>query len=307
MKSSKATERVTFYEHISANKWRSLLLLFVFSLLIILIGFLFGAVYGSPIGGMSVAFIIAIIYSLIGFYAGDRMILATSHAKPVTKKDDPFLINTVEGLAIAAGIQVPKVYMIEETSINAFATGRDPKHASITVTSGARKRLSRTELEGVLAHEMSHIGNYDIRFMMLVTILVGVVALMSDAMLRSFFYGGHRGGNGERRGGNAILLVLAIVLAILAPIIAQLIRLAVSRQREFLADATGAKLTRYPPGLASALGKIKVDHDKVVDTANKATAHLYIENPLRNVKGRINSMFATHPPIDERIKRLEAM
>jgi len=260
------------------------------------------------VGGMSVAFSIAIVYSLIGFYAGDRMILATSHAKPVTKKDDPFLINTVEGLAIAAGIPTPQAYIIEETSINAFATGRDPKHASITVTSGARKRLSRTELEGVLAHEMSHIGNYDIRFMMLVTILVGVVALMSDAMLRSFFYGGHRGGNGERRGsGNAILLLLAIVLAILAPIIAQLIRLAVSRQREFLADATGAKLTRYPPGLAAALKKIRVDHDKVVDTANKATAHLYIENPLRNVSGRMNALFATHPPIDERIRRLEGM
>lgn len=302
----KVTERVTFYEHITANKWRSFFLLVLFSALIILIGLVFGSVYGSPIGGISIAFIIAIIYSLIGFYTGDRMILKVSCAKPVSKKDDPFLINTVEGLSIAAGIPLPQVYIIEETSINAFATGRDPKHASITVTSGARKRLSRQELEGVLAHEMSHIANYDIRFMMLVTILVGVVALISDAMLRSFFFS-RRGSDDKRGGGNAILLLVAVVLAVLAPIIAELIRLAVSRQREFLADATGAKLTRYPVGLAEALRKIKNDHDKVVDTANKATAHLYIENPLRNVKGRINSMFATHPNIDERIKRLEMM
>jgi heat shock protein HtpX len=300
-----AAGRVSFWEHIAANKRRSWLLLFSFSLIIVLLGWLFGASYGSPVGGMAVAFIISIIYSLIGFYSGDRMILKASHAKPVTKKDDPFLINTVEGLSIAAGIPMPQVYLIEETSINAFATGRDPQHASVTVTTGARKRLSRTELEGVLAHEISHIGNYDIRFMMLVVVLVGVVALFSDFMLRSFFYGGHR--NSDRKGGNAIFLLLALVLAILAPLIAELIRLAVSRQREFLADATGAKLTRYPPGLAGALKKIKTDHDKVVDTANKATAHLYIENPLRNVKGKMNALFATHPNIDERIRRLEAM
>lgn len=306
MKPAKAAERVTFYEHISRNKHRSLLLLVAFCFFIILLGGVFGTVYFDPISGMMLAFIIAIIYSLIGFYAGSRMILSVSHAKPVTKKEDPFLINTVEGLAIAAGIPPPQVYIIDETSINAFATGRDPKHASITVTSGARQRLNRAELEGVLAHEMSHIGNYDIRFMMLVTVLVGVVALLSDAMLRSFFYGGHRG-NGDRKGGSALLIPIAIVLAILAPLIAELIRLAVSRQREFLADATGARLTRYPSGLATALKKIKNDHDKVVDTANKATAHLYIENPLRNVKGKVNSLFATHPDVDERIRRLGGM
>jgi heat shock protein HtpX len=302
---AKPTRRVSFWEHIAANRRRSWLLLFSFSLIVVLLGWLFGAAYGSPTFGMALAFIVAVIYSLVGFYSGDRMILAASHAKPVSKKDDPFLVNTVEGLAIAAGIPPPKVFLIEETSINAFATGRDPKHASITVTTGARKRLSRTELEGVLAHEMGHIGNYDIRFMMLVTVLVGVVALLSDFMLRSTFYGGSR--SDDRKGGHAVFLLLALALAILAPLVAELIRLAVSRQREYLADATGARLTRHPSGLAAALKKIRADHDKVVDTANKATAHLYIENPLRNVKGRVNAMFATHPPIDERIRRLEAM
>lgn len=298
--------KTDFYEHIFWNKFKTYVLLVLFSLLIILIGYVFGVAFlGSGIFGLSLAFIFAIIFSMFAFFRGDSWINSMSHAKQIKKQDDPFLWNTVEGLALAAGVSMPKVFVIKETSINAFASGRDPQHASITVTTGARERLKRQELEGVLAHEMGHVMNFDIRYMMLVTILIGVIALLSDFMLHSFIWGG-----GRRRsegGGNGIMIVIALVLAILAPIIAQLIRLAVSRKREYLADATGAKLTRYPPGLADALGRIKNDHDKVVDTANKATAHLYIENPLRNAKGWTNSLFATHPPIDDRIKRLRAM
>ncbi|RMF55312.1 zinc metalloprotease HtpX [Candidatus Woesearchaeota archaeon] len=295
-----------FYEEISKNKLKSYALMVFFSLLIIVLGYVFGEVFlGDYMFGMVFAFIIAIIYSLIAYHSGSNMILSLSHAKPVTKKDDPFYWNTVEGLSIAAGIPMPKIYMIQEESINAFATGKDPEHSAVCITSGARKRLNRAELEGVLAHEISHIKNYDIRFMMLVTVMIGIVALLSDFMLRSFLWGGGR--RDSKSGGNVILIVVALAMAILAPIIAQMIRFAISRKREFLADASGAKLTRYPKGLADALRKIKNDHDKVVDTANKATAHLYIENPLRNLKGGLNRMFSTHPPIDERIKALESM
>jgi heat shock protein HtpX len=299
--------KTDFYTEISANRWKTFFLLFLFSLVIIGLGAAFGQVLGKgmAITGMVIAFIISIIMITVSFYSGDKTVLSISRAKEVTKKDDPFLINTVEGLSIAAGIPMPKVYIIEETSINAFATGRDPEHASIAVTTGARKRLNRTELEGVLAHEMSHIKNFDIRYMMLVAVMVGVIVLFSDIMFRTFLWGG--GNNDRKGGGGAVFIIIAIALAILAPIIAQLIRLAVSRKREYLADASGAQLTRYPPGLANALKKIRDDHDKVVDTANKATAHLYIENPLRNRRSFLNNMFSTHPDVNERIARLEAM
>jgi heat shock protein HtpX len=302
----------SFYEEISANKRDSFLLMVSFSLIIIaLVGLISWAWAGSWLGGMIIGFIISIIAILIGYYGGAGSILSMSNAKPVTKEQDPFLINTVEGLAIAEGIPTPKVYMIEENSINAFATGRDPKHASITITSGARKKLNRTELEGVIGHEMSHIGNYDIRFMMLVVVLVGVIVLISDFMLRSFLWGGAgRSREGKNMGIiTLVLIVIALVLAILSPLIAKMIQFSISRKREFLADATGAKLTRYPQGLANALKKIRDDTDKVVDTANKATAHLYLENPLRHKEkiSWLDKMFMTHPPIEERIKRLEAM
>jgi heat shock protein HtpX len=301
--------KTDFYTEISRNKWKTYFLLFIFSLIIIGLGLLFGEIMGGfAIVGMVIAFVVAIIMISFSYYSGDKTVLSISKAKEVTRKDDPFLWNTTEGLAIAAGIPMPKLYIIPEESINAFATGRDPEHASIAVTSGARKRLNRTEMDGVIAHEMSHIKNYDIRYMMLVAVLVGVIVLFSDFMLRSFLWGGG-GDSDERPGGQLgiILIIVAIVLAILAPIIAQLIQLALSRKREFLADATGAQITRYPVGLANALKKIRDDHDKVVDTANKATAHLYIENPLRNKTGWLNKMFSTHPPIEERIALLERM
>jgi len=271
---------------------------------------LLGVIWGSWLIGIIFAFVIAIIYCLISYYSGDKAILSLSKAKEIEKKDDPFLVNTVEGLAIAAGLPKPKVYVIKENSINAFATGRDPEHAAITVTSGAREKLNRQELEGVIAHEMSHIKNRDILVMMVTIMLFGLIVLFSQVMLRSFMFGGGRRDN--RNGGGLvilIILVIALIAAILAPLLAQLIKFAISRQREYLADANGALLTRYPPGLASALKKIKNDSDKVVDTANRATASLYIENPLRHKEKTswLDNLFSTHPPIEERIKKLEAM
>jgi heat shock protein HtpX len=231
-------------------------------------------------------------------------------ARPVTKGEYPYLYNTIEGLALSAGVPTPKAYVIDDSALNAFATGRDPKHASITVTTGLLKVMNRQELEGVIAHEMSHVKNYDIRFMMLTTVLVGLVTLLSDFILRSMWYG--RGG-GRRdeggRGGQAqiLLLLVGFLFALLAPFIGQLIRLAISRQREYLADANAAVLTRYPPGLASALEKIRKDPDPLVDNANKATAHLFISTPFRDETGFVVNLFSTHPPIAERIKRLREM
>jgi heat shock protein HtpX len=297
----------TVYERISANKRSTYLLVSMFVILISALGLVLGYFFNAPVFGFAIALIISLAMALFSFYEGDSAVLSLSKARPATKKEFPFLINTVEGLAIAAGVPAPKAYVIDENSINAFATGRDPKHASITVTTGALKKLKRDELEGVVGHEMSHIKNYDIRLMMLVVILVAVTALLSDLVLRTFIYG--RGDRNREKGGYiAIALILVgIILAVLSPLIAQVVKFAVSRKREFLADADGALLTRHPKGLANALKKIKNDDDKIVDAANKATAHLFIENPLRQHKGWVNSMFETHPPIDKRIKALEAM
>jgi heat shock protein HtpX len=296
----------TVYDRISANKRNSYLLVAFFIIIVSGLGYFLGLLFDAPIFGFALALIIATGMTMFTFYEGDSAVLSLSNARPATKKEFPFLVNTVEGLAIAAGVPMPKVYVIEENSINAFSTGRDPKHGSITVTTGALKKLNRTELEGVVGHEMSHIKNYDIRLMMIVVVLVGVTALLSDILLRSFIYGR---GSRDREGGNAgaILIIVGLVLAILSPIIAQIIKLAVSRKREFLADADGALLTRYPTGLANALKKIKNDDDKIVDAANKATAHLFIENPLRQHESWMNNLFDTHPPIDERIKALNSM
>ena len=211
----------------------------------------------------------------------------------------------METLAIGLGIEPPKIYVIDDTAPNAFATGRDPKHASLAVTRGLLEKLDRTELEGVIAHEMSHVVNRDIRVMLLVTVLVGTIALMSDWMLRGMQFGGGRR-RGRDGGGAGFVALIAIALAILTPIIATLIQLAVSRQRDYLADASGALLTRYPPGLASALRKISSDPE-ALEVANKATASLYIANPLKDAPRFMDGLFDTHPPIAERVRRLEAM
>ncbi len=301
--------KANIYDQVRNNKIKSWLLFFIFIILISALGVAFGFYLGSPIGGTIIAAMIAIIYGLIAYYSGASMILKMTGAKPVTKREFPYLYNTVEGLAIAAGIPTPQCYVIDDSALNAFATGRDPKHAAVTVTTGLLKVMNRQELEGVIAHEMSHIKNLDIRMMMLAAVMVGVVTLISDFMLRSFLWGGHGKSSNRKDSGQLglILIVVALVLAILAPIVAQLIKLAISRKREFLADANGALLTRYPPGLASALEKIKKDPDPLVDKANKATAHLFISTPFRKTKGLMARAFSTHPDINERIRRLKGM
>jgi len=297
------------FAEVRGNKLKSLLLLSLFVIIIGALGAAIGLIYHSLYFGIGIAVIFGIFYALFGFFSGDQMILGASGARPVTKKDNPYLYNTVEGLAIAAGIPTPKAYIIDDSALNAFSTGRDPQHASITVTSGLLEKMDRQELEGVVGHEMSHIKNYDIRLMMLVVVLIGVTILLSDLLLRTFLWGGKSRDDREGKGGQIqlIFIVVGLVLAVLAPIIAQLIQLAISRKREFAADANAAVLTRYPEGLANALKKIAKDPDPLVDRANKATAHLFISTPFRKSEGFFTNLFSTHPPIQERIKRLEAM
>jgi heat shock protein HtpX len=292
------------YNQIAANRRNSFFLIFLFVVFLVFLGWAFGKAYDAGRVGIGIALIVALFIALITFFYGDKMVLGVSHARPVDGKENPYLANVVEGLAIAAGIPTPKAYIIDDSAPNAFATGRDPKNSAIVVTTGLLDKMNRLELEGVIAHEMSHIKNYDIRYSMLVVVLVGTIVLLSDWMGRSFFFGGRRNRKGGAGGG--IFILVALVLAILAPIVAQLIRFAISRQREYLADANGALLTRYPEGLASALEKISKDTEPL-EVANKATAHLYIINPLLDHGGRINNLFSTHPPVEERIKRLRSM
>jgi heat shock protein HtpX len=294
------------FDEVRKNKTRSVFLMAFFIIIIGALGALIGIYIGSAYIGLSFAIIFSIIYSLVGYYAGGSMILAMSGAREATKKEFPYLINTVEGLAIAAGIPAPKAYIIDDSALNAFATGRDPKNASITVTTGLLNTMNREELEGVIAHEMSHIKNFDIRFMMLTAVLVGIVTLLSDFLLRTFLWGGKSRERSDNRIG-LIFIVIGLLFAILAPIIGELIKLAISRKREYLADANGALLTRYPKGLANALRKISKDPDPLVDQANKATAHLFISTPFRDKQSFMMNLFSTHPPLPERIKRLEEM
>src|SRR5512138_3092320 len=299
------------YEQISRNKWKSVALVVFFMGFIFLLTWFFEYVTGWGKGGVVLAVLVAMGMAAVGYYQSDKIVLGISRAKPVTKEEYPYLYNVVEGLAIAAGIPTPKCYVIDDTAPNAFATCRKPETAVICVTTGILQKLDRVELEGVIAHEMSHIQNYDIRLQTLVVVMAGVVALLSDWMLRSFWWGGGRRrgrGKGGSGGAEGILVIVGLALAVLAPIFATIIQLAVSRKREFLADASGAMLTRYPAGLASALRKISADTEPL-EAANKATAHLYIVNPLKNIKGGggINRLFSTHPPIEERIAALEKM
>lgn len=297
------------YEQISRNKWKSAALVVFFMAFIFLLTWFFEYVTGWGKGGLVLAVVVSMAMAAAGYYSSDKVVLAISRARPVTKDEYPYLYNVVEGLAIAAGLPAPRCYVIDDTAPNAFATGRNPEHAVICVTTGILEKLNRVELEGVIAHEMSHIKNFDIRLQTVVVVMAGIVALLSDWMLRSFFWGGgrRRSGRDSRGGGaGAILILVGLVLAMLSPLIATIIQLAVSRKREFLADASGAMLTRYPAGLASALRKISADTEPL-EAANKATAHLYIVNPLKDIKGAVNKLFSTHPPIEERIAALEKM
>jgi len=299
-------QRLNIYDAVAANRWRTVALVAVFTAFVSLIAYV-GGEYFAPGGGVALlpfAFAFSGVSAAASYFAGDKLVLAQSQARELAPGDEPQLRNVVETLAVGEGIAPPKIYVIDDSAPNAFATGRDPRHASIAVTRGLLDKLDRTELEGVLAHEMSHVVNRDIRVMLLVTVLVGTVALISDWLLRSMWWGGGR--RRDRGGGAGLLALVAIVLAVLTPIIATLIQLAVSRQREYLADASGALLTRYPAGLASALRKIAADPDPL-EVANKATASLYIANPLKDDPKFLDHLFDTHPPIAERIKRLEAM
>ena len=297
------------YEQISRNKWKSAALIVFFMAFIFLLTWFFEYVTGWGRGGLVLAVIVSMGMALVGYYSSDKIVLAISRARPATKDEFPYLYNVVEGLAIAAGIPTPKCYVIDDTAPNAFASGRKPETAVICVTTGILEKLNRVELDGVIAHEMSHIKNYDVRLQTLVVVMAGIVALLSDWMLRTFMWGGGRR-RGRSRGGDGaaggILVLVGLALAVLSPLIATIIQLAVSRKREFLADANGAMLTRYPAGLASALRKISADTEPL-EAANKATAHLYIVNPLKNIKGGVNKLFSTHPPIEERIAALEKM
>lgn len=296
------------YEQIASNKRKSFFLVLFFLCLIFLLAWFFGQLTDLGIHGLILAAVIAVAMTAGGYYSSDKIVLAISRAKPVEKQDYPYLYNVVEGLAIAAGIPKPRCYIIDDTAPNAFASGRNPENSVIVVTKGLLEKLNRVELEGVIAHEMSHIKNYDVLVQTVAVVMVGVVALLSDWILRSFLWGGGRR-RGKTRGkgsASAVIILVGLILAVLSPIAAQLIQLAVSRKREFLADANGAFLTRYPPGLASALRKLAADKEPL-EVANKATAHLYIVNPLKDEKGRMNRLFSTHPPIEERIAALEKM
>lgn len=289
-------EKISFFDAIEENKRNSILLILGIFIIFFVLIFLISEMFDLGIFGYLIGFFILLGYVLFAYYKGGEVILLLSGAKQVRKSDYPYLYNVVEGLAIAAGIPMPKIYVIEDKFPNAFATGRDPEHSAIAVTTGLLETMNKDELSGVVAHEISHIGNYDIRFMMLTIALVGAIGLISDIFLRSFLRGG-----GERKKGGAILLI-GVLFMILAPIAAFLVRMAISRQREYLADANAAKLTRYPNGLASALEKIK-NYPEKMKTANETIAALYIADPFKSVSG----LFATHPPIDDRIARLRKM
>jgi heat shock protein HtpX len=301
----------TFRDRIAANRRNSLLLIAGFLTFVAVFGYVIGYAWlGDPtraLFGLVLAFVVGTVSGLVTYYGGDRIVLAASRAKEITHDDAPVLFNVVEEMTIASGVPMPKVYIIEDSAPNAFATGRDPEHASVAVTSGLLEKLNRDELQGVIAHEMSHVGNYDIRYAMLVGILVGTTVLISDFFLRGLWWGGGRGR--QREGGGQsqlIMIVVAIVLAVLAPLFARLLQLSISRQREYLADATAIQLTRNPKGLADALQKISGDQE-VLEVANRATAHLYIVNPIKKFEKRARGLFSTHPPIEERIQILRSL
>lgn len=303
----------TFYSQIAANRRNSVLLALVLTLLFGVLGFVIGyALSGYVQGGLAatgIAVGIATLLALGSYFGGDSLVLAASSAKQMQVGQAPQLFNVVQELAIAAGIPMPKVYMIDDTAPNAFATGRDPAHASIAMTTGLLEKLNREELQGVIGHELSHVRNYDIRFTLLVGVMVGGIALLADFFLRFTFWGGGRRSRSDREGGGgfqAIMFVVAIVLAILAPIAARFVQMAVSRQREYLADASSVELTRNPHGLEGALGKIGMDRE-VLEAANRATQHLYFTNPIKKFEARSSSLMATHPPIVDRINRLRAL
>jgi len=299
------SEGLNLFDQIASNKRRSVLLLVLLLGLLGAIGGVLGGLYFDPVAGVGLAVVIGVIASLIAWFSGSNVLLAFSGAKQIEKSDHQQLFNVIEELSIAAGLATPPdIYVIDDPSPNAFATGRDPEHAAVAITTGLLDKLSRDELQGVMAHELSHVRNYDIRFATIVGVLVGSIALICDVSLRNLAFGRRSKGDGRVQ---AVLLVVALVLMIIAPISAIAIQMAISRQREYLADASAAELTRHPEALASALGKLAGDPAEL-RKRNRATNALYIVNPKRAHRhGQKGRMFATHPPMQERIRRLNAM
>jgi heat shock protein HtpX len=320
----------TFRDLIAANKRSSFWLVVVFvlftTLVLLTLGLGIIAILAPEVvehlhwgpalfmGGLAAC--VALLLALLGYYSGDDMVLAVSGAREIKHKDDPQLFNVVEEMAIAAGIPMPRVYLIDDPAPNAFATGRDPKHAAVAITTGLRHKLNREELQGVIGHEVSHIRNYDIRLMLLMAVLIGSIVMLADIFWQMLRWSG----NGKSSSSNSksdsdsgggwivvvVVVVLAILLAIIAPLLAQIVQFAVSRQREYLADASSVELTRNPLGLAHALKKIDADPAEL-RSANRGTAHLFIANPIKKFEDRASTVFASHPPIGERIRRLEAL
>lgn len=306
----------TYNTLIARNKRNSAILVAIIIVLFVAVGFSIGTYtgHGDQRFGVGVAVfsgVLAFLLTLISFYGGSAAILAISGAHELQREEDPQLFNVVEELCLASALPMPKIYLMDDATPNAFATGRDPQHAVVAITAGLRSKLTREELQGVLAHELSHVRNLDIRFSMLVAMLVGVLVMLCDLFLHNLWWGGGRSrdrSDSDRGGGGAqvVFLVIAIALAIIAPILAKLIQMAISRQREYLADASAVEMTRNPYGLIGALEKISNDPGKL-ESANRATQHLYIVNPLKKFNERSSALMSTHPPLEDRIERLKAL
>jgi len=302
--------RRDFAEEIIRNRWESMIILLGIPLILVILGLSIGGAYGHPEAGLAVAVVISVITAFAAYFGGDRMILGFSKAKKADEVGDARVINVVDEMRIAAGLPMPEVYVIDSMSPNAFATGRNPEHAKVAVTRGLVKLLSREELQGVVAHEISHVRNFDIRYMMIVAAMVGVVALIADGFRRSLWFGrgfgrrsGGRGGGGQLQ---LVFFIVAILMSILAPISVVALQMAVSRKREFLADSSAVELTRNPDALASALEKLE-KRTQPLESANRATQHLYIVNPLKVFGMKSGAVFSTHPPIESRIRLLRSM
>jgi heat shock protein HtpX len=303
----------TFYDQISANRRNSFLMAAFVIALLALLGFAVGfAISGEPAGGVAATGLALVVGSLAGigtYFSGDSLVLAVSGAKEIDETSAPQVMNVVREMAIAANVPMPRVYIIDDTAPNAFATGRDPKHASVAVTTGLLQKLDREELQGVIGHELAHVRNYDIRFSLIVGVMVGAIAILADFFLRfTFWGGGNRGRDRDSGGGGAqmIVFIIAIALAILAPLISRFIQLAVNRQREYLADASAIELTRNPYGLERALAKISGDPE-VLEVANRGTQHMYFSNPIKRFEARASSLMSTHPSTIDRINRLRQL
>lgn len=304
--------RTDFYQEIRRNKWRTFLILLAFVVLIVLVGVAVDILLGFGVAGVAIALVIAVGMAFFSYFNSDKVALAVTGAKPADGPEYQRYHNLVEGLCIAAGLPKPRLYVIDDPAPNAFATGRNPKHAALAVTTELLQIMNRTELEGVIAHELSHVKNYDILASTVAVTAVGTIALLSDIGLRFWIFGGRSSRRDSNDAGaiGVVIAIAAMALLVLAPLAAQLMQFSMSRKRELLADATGVQLTRYPPGLCSALKKLQTD-TAVVHHATRATAQLWIESPLDREEGKkgswLNRAFDTHPPLDERIKLLEAM